>query len=225
MFTSYPTYNPYRALKLSTPHLKGEDVYALQTALIEAGFKLPQFGADGDLGKETSDAIGEAQKRYGLVADKIAGPATQTALVNELGTAARKKYDVAVGAIYGQVHTESGFVLGNYSPIRSDDTYDAGPCQRNTKYTDPHDGFDTAKSLDALAAQIREYYDKFEGVKDDRRRWALAQGSWNAPAYASYIAKEEGATHVRTGDTLRPSTAARATLEAYIDSVSAYLQV
>jgi len=223
MFTSYPTYNPFRSLKLSTPHLKGEDVYALQTALIEIGFELPQFGADGDLGDETAKAIVGAQTKFGLTPDGVAGPKTQTAIANLLGTVARKKYNIASGALYGQIQTESAFLLGNYSPLRDDNTYDAGVVQRNTKYTDPKEGFDAAKSIDKLASQIREYYDKYAGVADNHRRWQLAQGSWNAPAFTDYIAREEGAT--KAGPGARPSDANRAKIEAYMDSVSAYLHV
>lgn len=225
MFTTYPTYNVYRALKFSTPHLKGEDVYALQTALIEAGFALPRYGADGDLGKETSDAVVALQKKYGLRADGIGGPKTQIQLLDILASATGFRYNLPNLALHGQLQTECGFVIGNYSPLRADDTYDAGPCQRNTKFTDPKDGFDSAKSIDKLGSQIREYYDKFAGISTAKRRWGLAQGTWNAPAFACYIAREEGAVGVRVGETLKPPAAARVKLEAYIDSASAYLQV
>lgn len=225
MFTAYPTYNPYRSLRLSTPHLKGEDVYALQTALIEAGFALPQFGADGDLGSETDKAIRAAQTRANLTVDGVAGPKTQTALAEAISAPVTTKYRLPKGALYGQEQTESNFILGNYSPQRDDGTYDAGLCQRNTKFTNPKDGFDAAQSVDRLGAQIREYFDMYTGITDTRRRWALAQGSWNAPAFANYIAKEEGATGIRSVNTLRPSAAQRQTLEVYIASASAYLQI
>jgi hypothetical protein len=224
MFSAYPTYNPYRTLYVTTPHQKGEDVFALQTALEEAGFDLPDFGADGDLGKETGDAILRAQAAYGLSPDGKAGAKTQTALANAIGVKVREKYGVAPGALYGQIQTESGFFLGNYSPLRADGTFDAGVVQRNTKYTDPRGGFDVADSLDALAERIMLYYGKFKGVSTDKRRWALAQGTWNAPAFACYIAREEGATGVTAGETLRPSSDARTKLEAYMASANAYVR-
>lgn len=223
MFNTYPTYNIYRTLRLLTPHMKGEDVYALQTALLDNGFKLPLYGADGDFGGETKDAVLAAQKVFAITQDGLAGGDTQKLLASWVAQRASLKYQIVPLALYGQLETESSFRLGSYSPQRSDGTYDAGVTQTNTKIYPAYHGFTVPDAVESLAARVREHYDKFAGISG-KRRWALAQGSWNAPAYACYIAKQEGATLVRTAETLKPSETSRLKLEDYMASASAYIR-
>ena len=222
MFTSYPTYDKYRTLEQKTPAMQGEDVFALQTALNECDF--PCGTADGILGPMTDRAIREAQRFYKLVVDGKAGGKTQEALAVSLGSAAASRKGVPASAMRGQIEHESGYRLGIYSPQRDDGSYDAGVVQRNTNFTSPQVAFDCEKSVLALAESTRKHYDLFVGLSA-RRRWELAQGAWNAPAFACYIAREEGAVKVTAAMTLRPSSSARNTFEAYIDAVSKYLNV
>ena len=56
--------------------MKGDDVIALQNALMKLGFNLPRYGADGDYGNETITAVKAFQKKYNLTADGVAGPKT-----------------------------------------------------------------------------------------------------------------------------------------------------
>lgn len=56
--------------------MKGDDVIALQNALMKLGFNLPKYGADGDYGNETIIAVKAFQKKYNLTADGVAGPKT-----------------------------------------------------------------------------------------------------------------------------------------------------
>lgn len=58
----------------------GEAVTKIQQALIDAGFPLPQFGADGSFGTETKNALKDFQRASSLVDDGILGPATMSAL-------------------------------------------------------------------------------------------------------------------------------------------------
>jgi hypothetical protein len=222
MFTTYPSYPVYRTLRLTDPIQKGEDVYALQTALKACGLETGE--ADGVLGSLTARAIRQAQVNFGLTVDGLAGGRTQEALAREALRAPAAKYEVPPSAMRGQLEHESSFRLGNYSPQRSNGSYDAGVAQRNTEHTSPPLGFDVGASIEALAKDIRKHFDLFAGLPL-RRRWALAQGAWNAPAFACYIARAEGATYVTTGMTLRPSSAQTMTLEAYISDVSVYLSV
>lgn len=222
MFTDYPSYPPYRTLCLTSPPQIGEDVYALQTALNECGFDCGQ--ADGTLGTKTSAAIKLAQKLFFLGVDGKAGGLTQKALAMEIAAMVAASLKVPAGVFRGQLEHESGYRLGNYSAQRADRTYDAGVAQRNTKFTSPSIGFDTKTSIRALGEVVQKHYDLFAGVST-RRRWALAQGAWNAPAFACYLAREEGATKVTSGMTLRPSDAQRKTFEAYISNVSIYLSI
>lgn len=58
----------------------GEDVRKLQARLIELGYDLPKYGADGEYGSETVAAVKEFQADRGLDADGIAGEKTLAAL-------------------------------------------------------------------------------------------------------------------------------------------------
>jgi len=222
LFDSIPTYNRYRTLRLLNPQQQGEDVFALQTALNEAGF--PCGEPDGILGPMTDKAIKQAQTKYRLVVDGLAGGMTQRELALDLAQRVSVIEHVPFNAFRGQLEHESGYRLGNYSPPREDGSYDAGVAQRNTKFTPPSQGFDCKVSIEALGAVVRKHYDLFAGINaNDRRRWALAQGAWNAPAFACFIARELGAPKVTASMTARPSASARETFETYVTNVSAYL--
>ena len=61
------------------PPAKGPDVTKVQEALLALGFALPKFGADGDYGSETRQAVREFQIKAGLTraqVDGIVGPVT-----------------------------------------------------------------------------------------------------------------------------------------------------
>lgn len=59
---------------------KGEDVKQLQKDLIELGYNLGQWGADGDFGDMTDKAVRDFQQKSGLVVDGWAGEKTFAAL-------------------------------------------------------------------------------------------------------------------------------------------------
>ena len=58
----------------------GEAVTKIQQALIDAGFPLPQFGADGSFGNETKTALKDFQRASSLVDDGKVGRSTMSAL-------------------------------------------------------------------------------------------------------------------------------------------------
>lgn len=60
--------------------MKGEDVRRLQQRLIELGYALPKYGADGEYGSETATAVKAFQRDRNLTVDGIAGEATLAAL-------------------------------------------------------------------------------------------------------------------------------------------------
>lgn len=218
MFTTYPTYDKWRTLTLKDPRQRGEDVYALQTAMANIGIFVGAI--DGILGPMTADGIRQAQLSLGILADGKAGGGTQRALA--MAIARKTTVFVPLEALQGSMEHESSFRLGMYSPQRSDGSYDAGVTQRNTAHTPPTGGFDVPESITELAANTRKHFDLFSGL-EFRRRWALAQGAWNAPAFACYIAREEGARQVTSGMVLKPTTTQRQTFEAYVEAVSKYL--
>ncbi|MFD1735063.1 peptidoglycan-binding protein [Bacillus salitolerans] len=55
---------------------EGEFVREIQEELIQAGFPLPQYGADGVFGEETEMAVMRFQRRYGLQVDGLVGQNT-----------------------------------------------------------------------------------------------------------------------------------------------------
>ena len=59
---------------------KGEKVKEVQGKLLKAGMKLPKFGADGDFGEETENAVMAFQAKYKLAIDGIVGPKTMAKL-------------------------------------------------------------------------------------------------------------------------------------------------
>ncbi len=65
--------------------MKGEDVRALQQLLIERGYALPRYGADGEYGAETERAVRAFQTDQGLESDGEYGPLTRAALAAEPG--------------------------------------------------------------------------------------------------------------------------------------------
>jgi chitosanase len=66
-----------RLLRLTTPAMTGQDVTALQQALVHAGAVMT---VDGNFGTATDAALRGFQSSRGLVSDGIVGPATRTAL-------------------------------------------------------------------------------------------------------------------------------------------------
>lgn len=66
-----------RTLKLQQPLMKGKDVRALQVALLDKGITV---STDGVFGPKTREAVMAYQKKSGLDADGIAGPATAESL-------------------------------------------------------------------------------------------------------------------------------------------------
>ncbi len=61
---------------------KGEYVTLLQTKLIQQGYDLEPYGADGSFGAKTQSAVKAFQKNHNLNADGIVGPKTWEALNN-----------------------------------------------------------------------------------------------------------------------------------------------
>lgn len=59
---------------------KGADVVELQNDLMQLDYALPKYGADGDFGKETENAVKKFQADHGLNADGICGPLTWDAI-------------------------------------------------------------------------------------------------------------------------------------------------
>ena len=61
---------------------ENEQVRTLQRLLIAKGYKLPKYGADGDFGAETENAVKKFQAANGLTADGVVGANTWKELLN-----------------------------------------------------------------------------------------------------------------------------------------------
>ena len=207
----------FRALRRTEPVQQGWDVYALQTALIAQQIEVGPL--DATLGDKTATAIWRYQQREDLVEDGIAGTATQRDLALLFSRQQSGLFDLPHRMLYGQIERESGFLLGNQSPMRAGGGADCGVAQRNSEHTPPLAGFDVPGSILELARNAATHFTKFnEAGVATRRAWELAAGSWNAPAYASWLAG------IRDTTAAQPSSAAEATLEAYIQNVTCYVR-
>ena len=61
--------------------MSGDDVKELQELLMQLGYDLPRYGADGDYGDETVSAVKAFQRQAGLTADGVYGAQTHAALM------------------------------------------------------------------------------------------------------------------------------------------------
>lgn len=65
--------------------VSGSDVKALQEALLQLGYDLSRYGADGKFGSETEEAVKAFQTAEGLEIDGIYGELTHAALMDAIG--------------------------------------------------------------------------------------------------------------------------------------------
>ena len=95
---------------------KGQAVLELQTMLLELGYDLGSWGADGDFGKATEAAVKAFQSDHRLTADGVAGPATFAVLEKAVGSVKEKpaeeiSYSVT---IFGLDLTQAKALVNNY---------------------------------------------------------------------------------------------------------------
>lgn len=92
---------------------KGPVVKYAQQLLLDRGYKLPKYGADGDYGSETVAAVKAFQKDWGLTQDGIIGPKTWAMLKSspEAPAEDRKLYKVTVR---GLTREEASELTGKY---------------------------------------------------------------------------------------------------------------
>lgn len=61
---------------------KGTEVAYVQAILMDLGYDLQPYGADGDFGRKTEEAVKDFQRDHGLNPDGVVGPLTYDALEN-----------------------------------------------------------------------------------------------------------------------------------------------
>lgn len=228
-FNKYPTYDKYRPLYWRRPPAQlqvGADVFALQHAI--NSIMGSALKTDGALGEKTDAGIGALQAKLGLVVDKHAGPKTQTAICLTLLAGLASSTTETYRICRGQLEHESSYRVGNYSAKRQDPkatlgwSYDAGAAQLNTALVSPEVGFNPREAIGRQVIHLEDHFmayadtSKYRGTDhSQRRRWLLAAGSWNAPAWTNWLAG------VKPDD--EPDADQRATLEAYMSDVTIYL--
>lgn len=74
---------------------RGEDVVYLQTCLLNLGYRLPEYGADGSFGNETFVALKAFQVISGLTADGVCGPATWKAVEDAVKAKEQRQQEAA----------------------------------------------------------------------------------------------------------------------------------
>lgn len=77
----------------------GDDVVYCQECLIQLGYDLSPYGADGKFGAKTQTAVISFQRSHGLTPDGVVGPMTWEALEKAVGPEpepAEKKYTVTI---------------------------------------------------------------------------------------------------------------------------------
>lgn len=90
---------------------KGSKVTEIQKRLLELGYKLPKYGADGDYGTETEKAVKQFQKDNGLEVDGECGKLTLAALDSAIQK--EKKYSVVVKGLIERDAVIAIAALGN----------------------------------------------------------------------------------------------------------------
>jgi N-acetylmuramoyl-L-alanine amidase len=109
----------------------------VQQDLIEAGFALPRYGADGSFGPQTENAVMRFQKRYGLTVDGLVGQSTLNKLQEVLRqtNSADDEFPLPDG-VWGRgdkgeevrmiqralkhIHFDPKYVDGSYGPLTED---------------------------------------------------------------------------------------------------------
>ena len=75
---------------------KGTDVAYVQAILMDLGYDLQPYGADGDFGRKTEEAVKQFQRDHGLIADGVVGPMTYDALEQAEEKPATTLYTVTI---------------------------------------------------------------------------------------------------------------------------------
>ena len=124
--------------------MSGEDVKELQTDLIRLGYDLGRWGADGDFGDATEEAVVKFQKDRHLTPDGEVGPATvealETALVRlEKPVANPQRVRIVGGRCY--VRDRPGTDGGKLGVAREGEVYPyAGETSQNGWHAIEYDG-------------------------------------------------------------------------------------
>ncbi|CAB4965232.1 unannotated protein [freshwater metagenome] len=155
-----------RLLYLTSPHLRGDDVMALQTNLALLGFDCGRI--DGILGPNTVHSLTDFQQNYGLVADGICGAETLQAL--------------------SRMSSQTGTGPGIVSVRESEKLYNAAKVGNSLKIVVGCFG-DLQSVSRGLTRRLREQYDDVMTVEEsDPTLHATSANSFQADVYVGIAA-------------------------------------
>jgi hypothetical protein len=101
---------------------KGDAVKTLQQNLIKLGYSVGSYGADGDFGSKTKEAVVKYQKDKGLTADGEAGPITLAAIEKDIQNLSTE-YQIKVTAAALNIRAGAGTQYSITGVIRDQGTY------------------------------------------------------------------------------------------------------
>lgn len=111
VLNSLPARTEYSYSREKYSEVAHQGVYALQLSLYQINTDLGIAFADGYFGERTEQAVKNYQARRGLLADGIAGPATQKRLIVGWKNQAETTVDVKKGLLDGFLESEGGWLL------------------------------------------------------------------------------------------------------------------
>lgn len=160
---------------------RGPVVGKLQQALLEAGYDLPQFGADGDFGAETESAVRAFQQDSGLDVDGIVGPDTIRSL-DEQSSSGQDHHDTPTGTT---VSAEQALTWRNeIVRIAEEEEADWTKTDGVKKQEREADRFPKLESYCSAAMSA-------SGATDCAKKAATNAFAWSA-VFISYVVKQAG---------------------------------
>lgn len=193
-----PPYSTVPVFREDDTHI---GVAAIQRTLIKIGAVLAE---DGKFGADTKQALVNYQRNRGLVADGIAGPATQHRFADGWIAKAREDWPLPERILDGQIEGESSWLIAAVG-WASPGGVDCGFTQRRV-LGPPWDSsaiaraFDSSYQIRLSARTLRERYERLRdavGVTQpkalayipsrDERAWRLALLYHNYPAAAEAL--------------------------------------
>ncbi|SEB15667.1 peptidoglycan L-alanyl-D-glutamate endopeptidase CwlK [Thalassobacillus cyri] len=165
IFAIQTSYQPPEDDGLLEKGESGAAIKRLQEQLLDLGYKLPMYGADGDFGAETEAAVKAFQKDRGIKVDGIVGPVTR----QELKEAAKpvlpdETYWVKTPPFYGNgVRAVQGTLASNKPPF-----YPEKGAENNGV-----DGYYGPKTADAVERFQSYYRLKQDGIYGSETRKKL----------------------------------------------------
>lgn len=121
--------------------MKGDDVAELQKALIQLGYDLGKYGADGDCGSKTVQAVKDFQKANGLTVDGEFGSKSLSKLQELLSKCPSSSFKIKVTGKSVNVRTKPSAITGKVvCVVHAGDVLSASETDKTTGWYKLSDG-------------------------------------------------------------------------------------